>query len=243
MILDMGYIWWLFAFFLFLSNKAVKENDKDKVKEKEKEKKEKTPATTPEARVLGKDSKEKPKEERPNKDEKARETKERTPKSDKEKEKFKKEEKAKDEKFKTTIPSIESKSTQEREREKEPSRERDVSKEMKSKENVKGGEKTPISGSLKSPVPRSDLSEPERGKCTFFIFLYFCSNYACWLSHCLDKLVILLLQQMLDLKSCSLFEVFGTTRNVPYSDYFFLSKQNKNAAKLILILLHHIPPQ
>ncbi|KAH0517983.1 THO complex subunit 2, partial [Microtus ochrogaster] len=150
------------------SNKAVKENDKEKVKEKEKEKKEKTPATTPEARVLGKDSKEKPKEERPNKDEKARETKERTPKSDKEKEKFKKEEKAKDEKFKTTIPSIESKSTQEREREKEPSRERDVSKEMKSKENVKGGEKTPVSGSLKSPVPRSDLSEPERGKYTFF---------------------------------------------------------------------------
>ncbi|KAM7338452.1 hypothetical protein ACRRTK_001936 [Alexandromys fortis] len=182
------------------SNKAVKENDKEKVKEKEKEKKEKTPATTPEARVLGKDNKEKPKEERPNKDEKARETKERTPKSDKEKEKFKKEEKAKDEKFKTTIPSIESKSTQEREREKEPSRERDVSKEMKSKENVKGGEKTPVSGSLKSPVPRSDLSEPERGKYTFFIFLYFCSNYACWLSHCLDKLVILLVQQMLDLK-------------------------------------------
>ncbi|XP_055468107.1 THO complex subunit 2 isoform X3 [Psammomys obesus] len=144
------------------SNKAVKENDKEKVKEKEKEKKEKTPATTPEARVLGKDSKEKPKEERPNKDEKARETKERTPKSDKEKEKFKKEEKAKDEKFKTTVPSVESKSTQEREREKEPSRERDVAKEMKSKENVKGGEKTPVSGSLKSPVPRSDISEPDR---------------------------------------------------------------------------------
>nr|XP_044996003.1 THO complex subunit 2 isoform X2 [Jaculus jaculus]XP_044996004.1 THO complex subunit 2 isoform X2 [Jaculus jaculus] len=144
------------------SNKAVKENDKEKGKEKEKEKKEKTPATTPEARVLGKDSKEKPKEERPNKDDKARETKERTPKSDKEKEKFKKEEKAKDEKFKTTNPSVESKSTQEREREKEPSRERDVAKEMKSKENVKGGEKTPVSGSLKSPVPRSDSSEAER---------------------------------------------------------------------------------
>ncbi|GAB1302737.1 THO complex subunit 2 [Apodemus speciosus] len=144
------------------SNKTVKENDKEKVKEKEKEKKEKTPATTPEARVLGKDSKEKPKEERPNKDDKARETKERTPKSDKEKEKFKKEEKAKDEKFKTTVPIVESKSTQEREREKEPSRERDVSKEMKSKENVKGGEKTPVSGSLKSPVPRSDISEPDR---------------------------------------------------------------------------------
>ncbi|XP_036736724.2 THO complex subunit 2 isoform X5 [Manis pentadactyla] len=144
------------------SSKAVKENDKEKGKEKEKEKKEKTPATTPEARVLGKDGKEKPKEERPNKDEKARETKERTPKSDKEKEKFKKEEKAKDEKFKTTVPNVESKSTQEKEREKEPSRERDIAKEMKSKENAKGGEKTPVSGSLKSPVPRSDIAEPER---------------------------------------------------------------------------------
>ncbi|KAM8752592.1 THO complex subunit 2 isoform 8-T11 [Rhynchonycteris naso] len=144
------------------NSKTIKENEKEKGKEKEKEKKEKTPATTPEARVLGKDGKEKPKEERPNKDEKARETKERTPKSDKEKEKFKKEEKAKDEKFKTSVPSVESKSTQEKEREKEPSRERDIAKEMKSKENVKGGEKTPVSGSLKSPVPRSDISEPER---------------------------------------------------------------------------------
>uniref|UniRef100_A0A671DPD5 THO complex subunit 2 n=1 Tax=Rhinolophus ferrumequinum TaxID=59479 RepID=A0A671DPD5_RHIFE len=144
------------------NSKTVKENDKEKGKEKEKEKKEKTPATTPEARILGKDGKEKPKEERPNKDEKARETKERTPKSDKEKEKFKKEEKVKDEKFKTTVPNVESKSTQEKEREKEPSRERDIAKEMKSKENVKGGEKTPVSGSLKSPVPRSDIAEPER---------------------------------------------------------------------------------
>ncbi|XP_040855947.1 THO complex subunit 2 isoform X2 [Ochotona curzoniae] len=144
------------------NSKAVKENDKEKGKEKEKEKKEKTPATTPEARVLGKDGKEKPKEERPNKEEKARETKERTPKSDKEKEKFKKEEKAKDEKFKTAVPNVEAKSCQEREREKEPSRERDIAKEMKSKENVKGGEKAPVSGSLKSPVPRSDLPEPER---------------------------------------------------------------------------------
>ncbi|XP_054432961.1 THO complex subunit 2 isoform X2 [Pteronotus mesoamericanus] len=144
------------------NSKAIKENDKEKGKEKEKEKREKTPATTPEARVLGKDGKEKPKEERPNKDEKARETKERTPKSDKEKEKFKKEEKTKDEKFKTTVPNVESKSTQEKEREKEPSRERDIAKEMKSKESVKGGEKTPVSGSLKSPVPRSDATEPER---------------------------------------------------------------------------------
>ncbi|XP_045708124.1 THO complex subunit 2 isoform X2 [Phyllostomus hastatus] len=144
------------------SSKTIKENDKEKGKDKEKEKREKTPATTPEARVLGKDGKEKPKEERPNKDEKARETKERTPKSDKEKEKFKKEEKAKDEKFKTTVSNVESKSTQEKEKEKEPSRERDIAKEMKSKENVKGGEKTQVSGSLKSPVPRSDTTEPER---------------------------------------------------------------------------------
>ncbi|XP_036126158.1 THO complex subunit 2 isoform X11 [Molossus molossus] len=144
------------------NSKTVKENDKEKGKEKEKEKKEKTPATTPEARILGKDGKEKPKEERPNKDEKARETKERTPKSDKEKEKFKKEDKVKDEKFKTTVSNVESKSTQEKEREKEPSRERDIAKETKSKENVKGGDKTPVSGSLKSPVPRSDITEPER---------------------------------------------------------------------------------
>ncbi|XP_045708126.1 THO complex subunit 2 isoform X3 [Phyllostomus hastatus] len=144
------------------NSKTIKENDKEKGKDKEKEKREKTPATTPEARVLGKDGKEKPKEERPNKDEKARETKERTPKSDKEKEKFKKEEKAKDEKFKTTVSNVESKSTQEKEKEKEPSRERDIAKEMKSKENVKGGEKTQVSGSLKSPVPRSDTTEPER---------------------------------------------------------------------------------
>ena len=178
MIYNIEYILWPFCLkiscFPSLSSKTVKENDKEKGKEKEKEKKEKTPATTPEARVLGKDGKEKPKEERPNKDEKARETKERTPKSDKEKEKFKKEEKAKDEKFKTTVPNVESKSTQEKEREKEPSRERDIAKEMKSKENVKGGEKIPVSGSLKSPVPRSDIAEPERGKfsSSFFLLVY-----------------------------------------------------------------------
>ncbi|XP_060039218.1 THO complex subunit 2 isoform X6 [Erinaceus europaeus] len=144
------------------NSKIIKENEKEKAKEKEKEKKEKTPATAPEARILGKDGKEKPKEEWPNKDEKARETKERTPKSDKEKEKFKKEEKVKEEKFKTTNPNAESKLTQEKEREKEPSRERDITKEIKPKENMKGGEKPPVSGSLKSPVPRSDNAEPER---------------------------------------------------------------------------------
>ncbi|KAK2490112.1 hypothetical protein MC885_011648 [Smutsia gigantea] len=145
------------------NSKAVKENDKEKGKEKEKEKRGKTPAMTPEARVLAKkDGNEKPKEERPNKDEKAREMKERRPTSDKGKEKFKKEEKAKDEKFKTTVPSVESTSTGGKEREKAPSRERDIAKEMKSKENVKVGEKAPVSGSLKSPVPRSDTAETER---------------------------------------------------------------------------------
>uniref|UniRef100_G1QCE7 THO complex subunit 2 n=1 Tax=Myotis lucifugus TaxID=59463 RepID=G1QCE7_MYOLU len=123
----------------FNSSNIIKENDKEKGKEKEKREK------TPEARVLSKDGKEKPKEERPKKDEKARETKERTPKTNKEKEKFKKEEKAK-----------------EKEIEKESFRERDRAKEIKSKENVKEGEKRPVSGPLKSPVPRSDITEPER---------------------------------------------------------------------------------
>ncbi|XP_057353480.1 THO complex subunit 2-like [Manis pentadactyla] len=167
------------------SSKAVKENGKEKGKEKEKEKKEKTPATTPEARVLGKDGKGKPKEEWPNKDEKAREMKERTPKSDKEKEKFKKEEKAKDEKFKTTIPNVESKCTQEKEREKEPCRERDIAKE-----NAKGGEKASVSGSLKLPVPGSVIAEPERGKFTF-LYIYLPLHvvmHGCFQFPCFGKL-------------------------------------------------------
>ncbi|XP_072482051.1 THO complex subunit 2 isoform X3 [Notamacropus eugenii] len=146
------------------NSKVTKENDKEKSgKEKDREKKEKTPAATPEAKALGKDGKEKPKEERVNKDDKAKETKEKTPKSDKEKEKFKKDEKpSKDEKFKTLVTNPESKSAVEKERDKEPSREKDVAKETKSKENIKGGEKTPVAGSLKSPVPRSETSESER---------------------------------------------------------------------------------
>ncbi|XP_028922954.1 THO complex subunit 2 isoform X3 [Ornithorhynchus anatinus] len=146
------------------NSKVIKENDKEKSgKEKEKEKKEKTPAGTPEAKALGKDGKEKPKEERANKDEKARDTKEKTPKSDKEKEKIKKDEKSsKDEKSKTIAANPESKSAVEKEKEKEPSRERDVTKETKSKENIKGGEKIAVAGSLKSPVPRSEASESER---------------------------------------------------------------------------------
>uniref|UniRef100_A0A8C3HKT8 THO complex subunit 2 n=1 Tax=Chrysemys picta bellii TaxID=8478 RepID=A0A8C3HKT8_CHRPI len=126
-------------------------------------KKEKTPAAIPEAKALGKDGKDKPKEERANKDDKSRETKEKTPKSDKEKEKAKKEEKTpKDEKSKTVVTNAESKFAAEKEREKEPSRERDVAKDMKSKENIKGGEKLSVAGSLKSPVPRSETSESER---------------------------------------------------------------------------------
>uniref|UniRef100_A0A8C0GI88 THO complex subunit 2 n=1 Tax=Chelonoidis abingdonii TaxID=106734 RepID=A0A8C0GI88_CHEAB len=147
------------------NSKIIKEkDDKEKSgKEKDKEKKEKTPAAIPEAKALGKDGKDKPKEERANKDDKTRETKEKTPKSDKEKEKAKKEEKTpKDEKSKTVVTNTESKFTAEKEREKEPSRERDVAKDMKSKENIKGGEKLSVAGSLKSPVPRSETSESER---------------------------------------------------------------------------------
>ncbi|XP_074133579.1 THO complex subunit 2 isoform X1 [Sminthopsis crassicaudata] len=146
------------------NSKITKESEKDKSgKEKDREKKEKTPAATPEAKALGKDGKEKPKEERANKDDKSKEIKEKTPKSDKEKEKFKKDEKSsKDEKFKTVVTNTESKSSVEKDRDKEPSRERDVAKETKSKENIKGGEKIPVAGSLKSPVPRSETSESER---------------------------------------------------------------------------------
>ncbi|XP_015682264.1 THO complex subunit 2 [Protobothrops mucrosquamatus] len=161
------------------SSKLVKEKeDKEKCgKEKEKEKKEKIPAGTPEAKLLGKDGKDKPKEERANKEEKAREAKEKTPKTDKEKEKIKREEKSsKEEKSKIIVSNTESKSMADKEREKEPSREREVAKEMmKSKEIIRGGggggsggggggggEKIPLAGSLKSPVPRSETSDSER---------------------------------------------------------------------------------
>ncbi|KAL7979484.1 hypothetical protein Chor_004642 [Crotalus horridus] len=158
------------------SSKLVKEKeDKEKCgKEKEKEKKEKIPAGTPEAKLLGKDGKDKPKEERANKEEKAREAKEKTPKTDKEKEKIKREEKSsKEEKSKIIVSNTESKSMADKEKEKEPSREREVAKEMmKSKEIIRGGgggsggggggEKIPLAGSLKSPVPRSETSDSER---------------------------------------------------------------------------------
>ncbi|KAJ6663264.1 hypothetical protein lerEdw1_010400 [Lerista edwardsae] len=148
------------------NSKIIKEkDDKEKCgKEKEKEKKEKTPTATPEAKALGKDGKEKPKEERANKEDKARDIKEKTPKSDKEKEKAKREEKSsKDDKSKVIVTNAESKSAAEKEREKEPSRERDVAKDVKPKENLRGGgEKMPIAGSLKSPVSRSEASDSER---------------------------------------------------------------------------------
>uniref|UniRef100_A0A8C5SMC2 THO complex subunit 2 n=1 Tax=Laticauda laticaudata TaxID=8630 RepID=A0A8C5SMC2_LATLA len=153
------------------TSKLVKDKeDKEKCgKEKEKEKKDKIPAGTPEAKLLGKDGKDKPKEERANKEEKAREAKEKTPKVDKEKEKIKREEKpsSKEEKSKNIVTNAESKSMAEKEREKEPSREREVTKEMKSKEVIRGGgggggEKIPLAGSLKSPVPRSETSDSER---------------------------------------------------------------------------------
>uniref|UniRef100_A0A8D0CBS1 THO complex subunit 2 n=1 Tax=Salvator merianae TaxID=96440 RepID=A0A8D0CBS1_SALMN len=151
-------------------SKIMKEKeDKEKCgKEKEKEKKEKTPAAIPEAKVLGKDVKDKPKEERVNKEEKPRDTKEKTPKSDKDKEKAKREEKpSKDEKSKIIVTNAESKAIAEKEKEKEPSREREVPKDVKSKENIRGGgggggDKTPVAGSLKSPVPRSETSDSER---------------------------------------------------------------------------------
>uniref|UniRef100_W5NBA9 THO complex subunit 2 n=1 Tax=Lepisosteus oculatus TaxID=7918 RepID=W5NBA9_LEPOC len=138
------------------STKAIKEKeDKEKSgKEKSKDKKEKTPAGTPEAKVTGK---EKQKEERLGKDDKARETKEKTPKADKEKEKLKKDEKpGKDDKVKLSS-NTEFRSSAD----KEPSKERDIAKEAKVKESSKG-EKVAATGSLKSPVPRSESSESER---------------------------------------------------------------------------------
>ncbi|XP_075429525.1 THO complex subunit 2 isoform X1 [Ascaphus truei] len=147
------------------NSKVIKDkDDKDKAaKEKEKEKKEKAPAAPPEAKAQGKDGKDKTKEDRASKEEKLRDVKEKTPKAEKEKEKVKKEDKMqKEEKSKAAMGSVESKLAAEKEKEKEPARERDVTKEAKSKESSKGADKTPVAGSLKSPVPRSETSESER---------------------------------------------------------------------------------
>nr|XP_033800871.1 THO complex subunit 2 isoform X3 [Geotrypetes seraphini] len=147
------------------SSKLIKEkDDKEKSgKEKDKDKKEKVPVAISEAKMQGKEGKEKPKEERAVKDDKPREAKEKTPKADKEKEKVKKEDKAfKEEKSKIVITNIELKLAAEKEREKEPSREKDVTKDTKSKESTKGGDKVAVVGPLKSPVPRSEQQESER---------------------------------------------------------------------------------
>ncbi|XP_075691887.1 THO complex subunit 2 [Rhinoderma darwinii] len=146
------------------SKVAKEKEDKDKLgKEKEKDKKEKTQTAPQETKAPGKDGKDKVKEDRANKDEKLRDVKEKTQKSDKEKEKTKKEEKSqKEEKSKAATTSTESKLAAEKEKEKEPPRERDVFKESKLKESSKGGDKTAVAGSLKSPVPRSETSEIER---------------------------------------------------------------------------------
>ncbi|KAM4695761.1 THO complex subunit 2 [Rhinophrynus dorsalis] len=146
------------------NSKIPKEKeDKDKIgKEKEKDKREKTPVAPLENKTPGKDGKEKVKEDRASKDEKQRDSKERTPKADKEKEKIKKEEKSQKEEKSKVIASTESKLAAEKEREKEPSRERDALKEAKAKEMSKSGEKTVIAGSLKTTVPRPDISESER---------------------------------------------------------------------------------
>lgn len=102
---------------------------------------------------------------------------------------------------------------------------------MKSKENVKGGEKTPVSGSLKSPVPRSDITEPERGK---FAFLYICLplvfvTYICVCLLVLASYLGTLLGQLIldDLKSSSYFEVFEKSGSMSYCDYFFSPTEQK----------------
>ncbi|KAM4663955.1 THO complex subunit 2 [Discoglossus pictus] len=146
------------------NSKVLKEKEeKDKTgKEKERDKKEKTPVTPQESKAPGKEGKDKVKEDRPSKDEKQRDSKEKTPKSDKEKEKTKKEEKSQKEEKSKAVMSNESKLAAEKEREKEPSREKEVVKEAKSKESSKGSDKSAVAGSLKSPVPRSDIAESER---------------------------------------------------------------------------------
>ncbi len=128
------------------STKGSKEKeDKEKTTKEKKEKKEKNPGSTPEAKPGGKD---KQKEER-SKEEKPIDSKEKTPKAEKDKRKDdKKEEKSK----------IDGKSA-----EKEWSKERDVSSDSKMKEGSKV-EKNAGAGSLKSPVPRSEGVESERGK-------------------------------------------------------------------------------
>uniref|UniRef100_A0A8B9LTV3 THO complex subunit 2 n=1 Tax=Astyanax mexicanus TaxID=7994 RepID=A0A8B9LTV3_ASTMX len=123
-------------------NPATKE-DKEKSGKEKKEKKEKNSGSTPEAKAGGKEKQ---------REEKSADSKEKTPKAEKDKRKDEK----KEEKSKSDGKSAD----------KESSKERDVSKEGKLKESSSSskGEKNPGPGSLKSPVPRSEGPESERGK-------------------------------------------------------------------------------
>lgn len=95
------------------------------------------------------DRREKQREERAAKEERVlREGKEKTPKADREKAKAE-EKSSKDDKVKAISGEPV-----------ELSRERDVLKEPKSKEK---GDRSTVTGTLKSPVPRSELAETERG--------------------------------------------------------------------------------
>uniref|UniRef100_A0A7N9AXV8 THO complex subunit 2 n=1 Tax=Mastacembelus armatus TaxID=205130 RepID=A0A7N9AXV8_9TELE len=143
------------------STKAVKERDeKEKAGKEKKEKKEKTPGSTPETKLENR--REKQRDERTGKEERAaREGKEKTPKADREK--LKAEEKnSKDDKAKAGNGEAV-----------EPSREREGIKEFKSKEK---GDRSAVSGSLKSPVPRSESAESERGKEICCFVLHLCSH-------------------------------------------------------------------
>ncbi|XP_072483969.1 THO complex subunit 2-like [Notamacropus eugenii] len=139
-------------------NRSIKDSEKEKTA-KEKEKKEKILSTFPEVKLFVKESKEKSKDNRTNKDEKTREIREKIPRCDKEK--VKKEEKAsKDEKCK--MGGVDSKLIIEKEREKEISRERDIPKEIKGKEIMKGGEKITVVGFLKSSGFQMETLDPEK---------------------------------------------------------------------------------
>lgn len=134
---------------LLCSAKTVKERDeKEKSGKEKKEKKDKTPGSTPETKAENR--RDKQRDDRAGKEERvAREGKEKTPKTDREK--LKAEEKSgKDDKTKAGNGEP-----------MEPSRERDAIKESKSKEK---GDRSAVTGSLKSPVPRSESAESERGK-------------------------------------------------------------------------------
>lgn len=126
---------------LSLSTKGGKDKEEEKKSGKEKkEKKEKILTSTPEAKAGAKEKL---------KDDKTGEVKEKPPKPDKKKE----------EKSKGEAKLVEQ----------ESSKERELTKEGKIKENNNNkGEKSAVA-SLKSPVPRSEGLESERGEFTGFI--------------------------------------------------------------------------